>query len=113
MPERFAIGGLFHESNTFVARRTTLADYVGTRHYTGVEMVAPLRGTDTEIGGFLAAGAELGFEAVPAFYAWAWPAGPLTADCFRTLLDRLKAGIAAAGEIDGLLLTLHGAMVVD
>ena len=42
-------------------------------------MLAPLAGTDTEIGGFLAAAEEFGFEAVPTYYAWAWPSGPLTA----------------------------------
>ena len=32
---RIAIGGFFHESNTFVAGRTTLADYEAARLYTG------------------------------------------------------------------------------
>ena len=61
---RVAIGGFFHESNTFVRRPMTLADYEATRLYTGEEMLAPLRGTDTEIGGFLAAAGEAGFEVV-------------------------------------------------
>ena len=110
---RIAIGGIFHESNTFVAGRTTLADYEAGRFYLGSEMLGPLAGTDTEIGGFLAAAAEWGFEPVPTFYAWAWPGGPLTSECFRTLLDRLVAAIAEAPPVDGLLLTLHGAMVVE
>ena len=50
---RIAIGGFFHESNTFCRPCTTLADYERTRLYAGAEMMAPLRGTDTEIGGFL------------------------------------------------------------
>src|SRR5437773_9703791 len=105
---RIAIGGFFHESNTFVARRTTVEDYASTRLYAGEEMVEALRGTDTEVGGFLAA-EELGFEVVPTFYAWAWPAGPVTAGCFRTLLDRLVAAMEAAQPVDGVLLTIHGA----
>lgn len=110
---RIAIGGFFHESNTFVARRTTVEDYASTRLYAGEEMVGALRGTDTEVGGFLAAAEELGFEAVPTFYAWAWPAGPLTAACFRSLLDRLVAAMEAAQPVDGVLLTIHGAMVAE
>ena len=93
---RIAIGGIFHESNTFVARPTTLADYERGRLYRGQEMLGPLANTDTEIGGFLAAAAEWGFEPVPTFYAWAWPGGPLTSDCFRTLLDRLGASCEIA-----------------
>ncbi|MBM3460247.1 MAG: M81 family metallopeptidase, partial [Armatimonadetes bacterium] len=90
---RIGIGGLFHESNTFCRPLTTLADYERTRLYSGAEMVAPLRNTDTEIGGFLRGAEELGFEAVPTYYGWAWPAGPLTDDCFRILIERLKAAV--------------------
>ncbi len=110
---RIAIAGFFHESNTFVPRPTTLADYESSRLYTGVEMLGPLRGTDTEVGGFLAGADEAGFEVVPTFYAWAWPAGPLTDTCFRTLLGRLNASLEAATDIDGVLLSLHGAMVAE
>jgi microcystin degradation protein MlrC len=110
---RIAIGGFFHESNTFCRPLTTLADYERTRLYDGAEMIPPLQGTDTEIGGFLRGAEELGFEAVPTYYAWAWPAGPLTEDCFRTVLDRLKERVDAAQPVDGVLLQIHGAMVVE
>lgn len=110
---RIAIGGFFHESNTFCRPFTELADYERTRLYRGAEMIAPLKGTDTEIGGFLTGAEELGFEVVPTYYAWAWPAGPLTDDCFRTILDRIKAEIEAAGPVDGVLFQLHGAMVTQ
>jgi microcystin degradation protein MlrC len=110
---RIAIGGFFHESNTFCRPLTTLAEYERTRLYAGAEMLEPLRGTDTEIGGFLHAAEELDFEVVPTYYAWAWPGGPLTDDCFHTILDRLKAALEAAGPFDGVLLTLHGAMVTE
>ncbi|MCC2668097.1 MAG: MlrC domain protein [Armatimonadetes bacterium] len=110
---RIAIGGFFHESNTFCRPFTELADYERTRLYRGAEMLPPLRGTDTEIGGFLRAADELGFEVVPTYYAWAWPAGPLTDDCFRTILDRLKQEMEAAMPVDGVLLQLHGAMVTQ
>lgn len=110
---RIAIGGFFHESNTFCRPLTELADYERTRLYQGAEMLAPLRGTDTEIGGFLRAAEELGFEAVPTYYAWAWPSGPLTDHCFRTILDRLKAEIEAALPLDGVLIQVHGAMVTE
>lgn len=110
---RIAIGGFFHESNTFCRPFTELADYERTRLYCGEEMLAPLRGTDTEIGGFLTAAAELGFEVVPTYYAWAWPAGPLTDECFHTILERLKEAVEQAYPVDGVLLQVHGAMVTQ
>ena len=39
---------------------------------------------------------EAGFQPVPTFYAWAWPSGPLTDDCFAELLQRLKSAIGNA-----------------
>ncbi|MBI3911342.1 MAG: M81 family metallopeptidase [Armatimonadetes bacterium] len=110
---RIAIGGFFHESNSFCQAPTTLADYERARLYAGAEMLPPLRGTDTEIGGFLRAADHLGFEAVPTSYAWAWPAGLLTGDCFRTLLDRLKAAVEACLPVDGILLSIHGALATE
>lgn len=114
---RIALGGLFHESNTFCRPLTTLADYERTRLYLREEMLAPLRGTDTEVGGFLRGADELGFEPVPTSYAWAWPAGPLTEECFRTLLQRLTDEVRQAteqpGGVDGMLLQVHGAMVAE
>lgn len=110
---RIAIGGFFHESNTFCRPFTTLEDYARTRLYAGAEMIPPLRNTDTEIGGFLHAAEDLGFEVVPTYYAWAWPAGPLTDECFHTILDRLKTAIDAALPVDGVLLQIHGAMVTE
>lgn len=110
---RIALGGFFHESNTFCRPYTELADYERTRLYRGEEMLTPLRGTDTEIGGFLTAASELEFEVVPTYYAWAWPSGPLTDDCFHTLLDRLKEAVQEAQPVDGVLLQIHGAMVTQ
>ncbi|MGV3722095.1 MAG: M81 family metallopeptidase [Actinomycetota bacterium] len=110
---RIAIGGFFHESNTFCRPLTELADYERTRLYRGDAMLAPLRGTDTEIGGFLRAAAEYGFEVVPTYYAWAWPSGPLSDECFRTILERLKHEVSAVQPVDGVLLQLHGAMVTE
>lgn len=110
---RIAIAGLFHESNTFCRPPTTLADYERDRLYVGEAMLAPLRGTQTEIGGILRAAERLGIEVVPTFYAWAWPGGPLTAECFQTLLEGLTEALARAGPLDGALLQVHGAMVAE
>ncbi len=54
--------------------------------------------------------------AVPLVSAWAVPSGPLTAACFdeltNALCDKLRRALRA-GPLDGVYLSLHGAMNVD
>ncbi|NUQ00894.1 MAG: M81 family metallopeptidase, partial [Armatimonadetes bacterium] len=106
---RVVLAGLFHESNTFNPNQTTYDDYRQTRLYRGQEIVDHLAGTDTEVAGFL----EGSYESVPAYLAWAWPKGSLTAACFERLLGELLEALHAAEPFDGVLLTLHGAMVAE
>jgi microcystin degradation protein MlrC len=52
---------------------------------------------------------------VPLLSAWAVPSGPLTRACFDALVDGLCARLSAAaatGPVDGVYLSLHGAMNV-
>src|SRR5262249_9778177 len=49
----------------------------------------------------------------PSTAAAASPAGPVTVDVHRQVRERLLADLAAAGPVDGILLDLHGAMVVE
>ena len=106
MSRRVALAGLFRESNTFVDTPTTLADFDLRR---GEQITARLEGTQTVLGGFFAAA----FERVPILYGYAVPAGMVTRDAYDSLVDELCAGLAAAGRLDGVLIELHGAMVVD
>src|SRR5262249_50878357 len=66
-----------------------------------------------EVGGFFEAAEAGGFEPVPTFMAWATPAGPLDAETFAEVTDRLLSAIKDAGPVDAVLLALHGAMVAD
>ncbi|HEV3166256.1 MAG TPA: M81 family metallopeptidase [Isosphaeraceae bacterium] len=110
---RVAIGGLMHESNTFAGSVTDLAAFEAGGLETGVGIVARWGRAHHEVGGFLEAAGRLGFEAVPTLMAWATPAGPVTAEAFHTLVDRLVHEIDVAGPVDAVLLALHGAMVAE
>src|SRR5690606_10073812 len=55
---------------------------------------------------------ERGSLIVPTTYAAAVPSATVSHSTFATLRDRILAGIEAA-PVDGVLLTLHGAMVTD
>ncbi|MDQ1446072.1 MAG: hypothetical protein QOI20_2536 [Acidimicrobiaceae bacterium] len=117
MTMRVAIGGIWHETNTFAStvtterdfRRYQLAEGEGLRAYAGVR---------NEIGGFLAAAADAahGFEVVPTLFAAAVPSGLVERAAYDALkgrlLGRLVDAAADGGPVDAVLLALHGAMVV-
>ncbi|MBB4662995.1 M81 family metallopeptidase [Conexibacter arvalis] len=73
-------------------------------------------GPGAEGGGAAAwPGAEAGGPLVPIglFSAGAWPAAPPDAATTAALLARLERALAAAPEVDGVLVNLHGAMVCE
>jgi microcystin degradation protein MlrC len=111
---RVAVAGCFHETNTFA---TTPTDHdafvVRGRWLAGGALADAFAGTRTVVGGFLDAAAPAGLSIVPVFGAYATPAGTVTREAFAAILERLVEGVRAAGPLDGLLLELHGAMVVQ
>ncbi|MBX9788881.1 MAG: M81 family metallopeptidase [Pirellulales bacterium] len=111
---RIGIGQLWQETNTFNPLPTTRADFEEFGVLRGAEIVAQLAHTN-ELGGFiqsLSAWPEqpeiVGLVRLPA-----WPSGPATADTFAWLRDELLAALARAGQLDAVLLALHGALVAD
>ncbi|HHY49128.1 MAG TPA: M81 family metallopeptidase, partial [Alphaproteobacteria bacterium] len=54
-----------------------------------------------------------GWEVVESLHAFAEPAGPTTRTAYERMRDRILGDLAAAGEIDAVLMFLHGAMVAD
>src|SRR5205814_5920967 len=54
-----------------------------------------------------------GIEPVPTVMAWGMPSGPLDAETFETLSHDLLSRLRAGRPLDGVLLSLHGAMVSE
>jgi microcystin degradation protein MlrC len=107
---RIAVGGFMHESNTFASMATDLERFrEGSLTY-GPAMVPVWREAHHEVGGFVAAAKEFGFDLVPLGMAWATPGGPVTDEFFEHFADVLVTGVRMANA-DGVLLALHGAMV--
>jgi microcystin degradation protein MlrC len=108
---RIAIAGLSHESNTFAAKPTALEDF---HIYRGEAMVAHYAPTFHEIAGYIAGADEYDFDLHPTLGASATPAGTVTRAAYEALTGEILAALEQArGEIDGLLLALHGAMVAE
>ena len=121
-PLRIAYGRLFHEANTYSPVPTTLEDFERMHLLEGaaLEQAITLRGAElaafmphAELTGFAqAARAAGGVTIVPLVSALAVPGGPLTRECFDTLVAMLVEKLLAAGELDGVYLALHGSMEV-
>ena len=112
---RVAVGGFWHETNTFNPLPTTRACFEAPpgRTWRGDAMASAFGGEQPVLTGF-AEGLRLeGIAAIPTFFAMAGPyTGTMTDEAFEwvatTLVDMIRE--ADAG---GLLLHLHGAAVSE
>jgi microcystin degradation protein MlrC len=107
---RIAIAGFMHESNTFNPLLTDRAAFVAQSLTTGTDLLDEWREAHHEVGGFIEAARDEGFELVPLLMAWATPSGPVTDAVFDEITGRLSE-LLQDSRADGLLLALHGAMV--
>jgi microcystin degradation protein MlrC len=110
---RIAIGELKQETNTFAVTATTLADFRAWHLWDDQDVIRHSRGTNTEVAGFLDLLEEAGAEAVPTLATFAMSGGPVTAETVTALRAALIDRLIAARPLDGVLLALHGAMVVE
>jgi microcystin degradation protein MlrC len=108
-----AVGGFMHESNSFNPSKTTLADYSIAEPSATNDVLASWAKSSTEVSGYLQGAKDAGLTVYPTLLAGATPKGPLTDECYNTIFNRLLEKLKAAPKLDGLLLALHGAMVVE
>ena len=113
MPPRIAIGLLMQESNSFSPLPTTVETFESYYLYRGNELLTRYGDARTEVPGFLSVLAEAGAEPVPLMAAYATASGTVTRAAFDALVGEMEDRLRAAGPVDGLLLALHGAMVVE
>ena len=107
------VGYLIHESNSFNAEPTTLAEF---RFREGPDLKSTLELWSighTEAAGFVEGAAAAGYDIVPAIHAVATPKGAVTSEAFEALTARLIEGLRAIPHMDGILLALHGAMYTE
>ncbi len=111
--KRVYAGCLLYEANTSSPLCADLPAFQDTYFGEG-EATRGLVDANVEVGGFYTAmDRNPGVSVVPGFVAWGVPGGKVTAEAFQALTQRLYDGIRAAGPLDGVYLSLHGAMVAD
>ncbi len=106
------------ETNAFSPVLTEVEDFRRTHWFEGDDLAraassegieAPGFARDAELSGFVQAAAGR-VEAVPLLSAWAVPGGPLSGRALAELRARVVQAVSAAGPLDGVYVSLHGAM---
>lgn len=106
---RIAIAGVSHETNTYCRGLTGAGDF----HVLRGERMLRMRGTETTVGGALTTCEALGAEVVPILVADAQPSGTIARGAYDAFKDEILRELAAAMPVDGVMLALHGAGVVE
>jgi microcystin degradation protein MlrC len=107
---RVGIASIIQETNTFSVSPSTLEDFTIATNEELLDLVA---GTNSELAGALRALEERKTTAVPLLYAWGMPSGRLTEDAFQELRSLLIGRLERAGQLDALMLSLHGSMAAE
>ena len=107
---RIATGCIGHETNTFSPVPTTIDSF---RRMVGDEILKNFGNTSTVTGGITEAAAELKVELVPLLWSFATPSRKVEQDAYDSLKSEFLDLLSGAGEIDGVVLDLHGAMVTE
>jgi microcystin degradation protein MlrC len=110
---RIAVGCIGHETNTFSPVLTTIDNFKNGSYHRGNEIIAAFRGTRTITGGFLDVAEQLSLQPVPLLWTFATPSGMVEHTAYQTLRSEFLTLLQNAGELDGILLALHGAMVTE
>jgi microcystin degradation protein MlrC len=110
---RVAIAELKQETNSFVPFLTTLDTFRDQYICAGEEVRTRFAAVRVEMAAFMDVLREAGVEAVPLTAAFAMASGPVARDAFEALMAELLTRLRAAGPLDGVLLALHGAMVLE
>ncbi|MDE0725534.1 MAG: M81 family metallopeptidase [Alphaproteobacteria bacterium] len=111
LKNRMAVGGIVHETVSYLPAATTLADFE-RRAVRGDEIAEAFAGSNTVFGGFLDVCQQNGVAVEGLICAEYAPSGPVSKEAIQALADELVSRATLwRDETDGLLLHLHGAIV--
>ena len=116
--KRIAVAGFQHETNTFASTLATYEEFEKADAWPGLirgdEVIRALSGVHASLTGFVdAAMASGGYEIIPVLWCAAEPSSYVTTDAFERIADMIVNDIGCAGDLDGIYMELHGAMVTQ
>ena len=110
---RILVAEFKHETNTFCNEKTGKEQFKNRYIKYGEEIIDFFEGTKVEMGAFIDVSRKENFEIIPVIAANAWPGGPVTRDMFELVKTNIIDTINKEKNIDAILLSLHGAMVLE
>jgi len=112
--KRIGIIQVWQESNSFNPVLTTRTDFEAFRMGIGQEALEEFA-MGEEVGGFVKGlkGWGEATEPVGLVFAQAWPGGPLSREAKQWFGQVIGEHLARAGRLDGVLFSLHGALVAE
>lgn len=115
--KRIVIAGFQHETNCFGVTKAGMPEFEMADSWPGMlhgsQVILETEGMNLPIAGFTAAAQAAGFDVIPVLWCSAEPSAHVTDHAFETICGMLLDGIWGAGQIDGVYLDLHGAMVSE
>src|SRR5947209_11197081 len=111
--KRVLTGRFMHETNTFSVQKTDMAMWRRRDFHRDNEIPAAFRGTRSALGATFEAADKYGWTLIHPISANANPSGTVTDDAFDQIGGMMLKSAREQRPIDGVLLRLHGAMVVE
>lgn len=112
MTRTVLLGGLFHETHTFLSKRTTLADFEAMAVNVGPDVVKHNLDNQSPTDGFLSYALDKGWDIVPTIQMAAMPGGTVEDEVVAVFRRHFFPVLEETlDRLDGIFLILHGAMV--
>lgn len=113
-----ALAGFQHETNSFGVGGAGLHEFEMADSWPGLlsgrAVISGTKGMNLPVAGFISeARNDPRVSLHPILWCAAEPSGPVTDRAFETIAGRIVDGIASMGQIDGVYLDLHGAMITE
>ena len=114
MKKTVLIAEFKHETNSFMPEKSGVEAFRARDWFFGDEILQVFRGVKNELGGFLDFFQDVAeCRLVPVLAFNAQPGGIVTREVFETARTTLLEAIDREEQVGGILLALHGAMVVE
>ncbi len=108
-----AVAGISHESESFSPAVTTLEDFQWPPSNDRAAWLRDHAAENTTLAGYIDGAKQFGLDLYPTVVVGATPKGPVAGSAFETMMAEMIRRLKALARVDGVLLALHGAMVVE
>lgn len=110
------VAGISHESNSFNIDKTRIEDFnikTGADIKEKANSFYAARNSKTTSAGYIEGARLFGMELYPTIVTGATPKGPVTDQAFNTMMKEILSDLRSGPKLQGILLNLHGAMIVE